>query len=189
MATLAVLGTGLLGSGFVENLLAKGHTVRVWNRSAAKLQPLVQKGAIAAKDPADEIAVKRKAWLDGVLRVENAPHSEARRAVDQAASASDSAQFVQDWTKLHAALKRLVDREDLWLLRANDALEKWGDLLTAEQKRLDQEIANFDAVDRKADKERLEKRQQELKDVVKQLNEIDERLQDAIKKMLKKAPQ
>jgi len=53
MTTIALLGTGLLGSGMVENLLAKGHTVRVWNRSGQKLAPLVAKGAIAAKDPAD----------------------------------------------------------------------------------------------------------------------------------------
>ena len=53
MTTIALLGTGLLGSGMVENLLAKGLTVRIWNRSAAKLAPLVAKGAIAAKDPAD----------------------------------------------------------------------------------------------------------------------------------------
>ena len=53
MATIAVLGTGLLGAGMVENLLTKGQTVRVWNRSRAKLAPLVAKGAIAADSPAD----------------------------------------------------------------------------------------------------------------------------------------
>ncbi len=30
--TVAVLGLGLLGRGFAENLIAKGHDVRVWNR-------------------------------------------------------------------------------------------------------------------------------------------------------------
>ncbi len=52
MTTIALLGTGLLGAGMVENLLAKGHTVRVWNRTPGKLAPLVQRGAIAAADPA-----------------------------------------------------------------------------------------------------------------------------------------
>jgi 3-hydroxyisobutyrate dehydrogenase len=52
MATIAVLGTGLLGAAFVENLLDKGHTVRVWNRTQAKLAPLVERGAVAAHDPA-----------------------------------------------------------------------------------------------------------------------------------------
>jgi 3-hydroxyisobutyrate dehydrogenase len=55
MATVTVLGTGLLGSGFVENLLAKGNKVRVWNRSQDKLQPLTAKGALAGKDPADAV--------------------------------------------------------------------------------------------------------------------------------------
>jgi 3-hydroxyisobutyrate dehydrogenase len=53
MTTIALLGTGLLGAGMVENLLAKGHTVRIWNRSRAKLAPLVAKGAVATTDPAD----------------------------------------------------------------------------------------------------------------------------------------
>ena len=53
MTTIALLGTGLLGAGMVENLLQKGHAVRIWNRSADKLAPLVGKGAVAAKDPAD----------------------------------------------------------------------------------------------------------------------------------------
>ncbi|MBL8752634.1 MAG: NAD(P)-dependent oxidoreductase, partial [Planctomycetes bacterium] len=44
---------GLLGTGMVENLLQKGHTVRIWNRSPQKTAPLVAKGAIAARDPAD----------------------------------------------------------------------------------------------------------------------------------------
>ncbi len=53
MTTIALLGTGLLGAGMVENLLQKGHTVRIWNRTRDKLLPLVQKGAVAATDPAD----------------------------------------------------------------------------------------------------------------------------------------
>jgi len=53
MATIAVLGTGLLGAAFAENLLSKGHTVRVWNRTRAKLAPLTDMGAIAADSPAE----------------------------------------------------------------------------------------------------------------------------------------
>lgn len=55
MTHLALLGTGLLGAGFVESLLAKGHSVHVWNRSAAKTAPLVAKGAVAARTPADAV--------------------------------------------------------------------------------------------------------------------------------------
>ncbi len=52
MATIAFLGTGLLGSGFVKGLLGKGHTVRVWNRTAHKAQALVEAGAQLAASPA-----------------------------------------------------------------------------------------------------------------------------------------
>lgn len=52
MATVAVLGCGLLGSGVVERQLALGHRVRVWNRTAGRFAPLVARGAEAADDPA-----------------------------------------------------------------------------------------------------------------------------------------
>jgi 3-hydroxyisobutyrate dehydrogenase len=55
MATMAVLGMGLLGRGFAERALEQGHTVRVWNRTAAKCAPLVEQGAEAAESPADAV--------------------------------------------------------------------------------------------------------------------------------------
>ena len=55
MATLAVLGMGLLGAGFAQNLLEKGHTVRVWNRTASKCEPLRALGAEVAASPADAV--------------------------------------------------------------------------------------------------------------------------------------
>ena len=56
MATIAVLGTGLLGSGFVENLLRLGHRVRIWNRTVDKCDPLAAMGAIVGADPARTVA-------------------------------------------------------------------------------------------------------------------------------------
>lgn len=53
--TVAVLGLGLLGKGFAENLLAKGSAVRVWNRTASRCAPLVEKGATACETPADAV--------------------------------------------------------------------------------------------------------------------------------------
>ena len=53
MATIAVLGIGLLGRGFAENLLDQGHQLRVWNRTASKAAPLAERGAHVASDPAD----------------------------------------------------------------------------------------------------------------------------------------
>ena len=56
MSRIAVLGTGLLGAGMAENLLRKGETVVVWNRTESKLAPLVALGAIAAATPAEAVA-------------------------------------------------------------------------------------------------------------------------------------
>lgn len=55
MDTIAVMGMGLLGRGFAENLLDKGYGVRVWNRTASRCAPLVERGAVAAPTP-DEAA-------------------------------------------------------------------------------------------------------------------------------------
>jgi 3-hydroxyisobutyrate dehydrogenase-like beta-hydroxyacid dehydrogenase len=53
MDTIAVLGMGLLGRGFAENLLTKGHAVRVWNRTASRMEPLVAAGAFGASSPGE----------------------------------------------------------------------------------------------------------------------------------------
>jgi 3-hydroxyisobutyrate dehydrogenase len=50
---LGYIGIGLMGKPMVMRLLAAGHEVTVWNRSAAKLAPVVEKGAKAAASPAD----------------------------------------------------------------------------------------------------------------------------------------
>jgi len=75
MATIAWLGTGLLGSGFVKAALRRGNTVRVWNRSAAKLEPLKALGALPCATPAEAVAGAERVHLclsddaavDGVL--------------------------------------------------------------------------------------------------------------------------
>lgn len=56
MASLAFLGTGLLGSGMVERFLQQGHTVTVWNRTAAKTAPLATLGARVAESPEAAVA-------------------------------------------------------------------------------------------------------------------------------------
>ena len=51
-ATVAVLGTGIMGAAMARNLLAAGMEVRVWNRSRGKAQPLTESGAKVADSPA-----------------------------------------------------------------------------------------------------------------------------------------
>ena len=55
MTRIAFLGTGLLGSGFVEAALKRGEQVTVWNRTAAKAEALGKLGATVAKDPAEAV--------------------------------------------------------------------------------------------------------------------------------------
>lgn len=47
MASIALLGTGLLGCAIGQRLLQQGHALRVWNRTAAHAEPLLQAGASA----------------------------------------------------------------------------------------------------------------------------------------------
>ena len=53
---IAVLGTGLMGAPMAANLIAAGHRVTVWNRTSAKAEPLVARGASAAPSPAEAVA-------------------------------------------------------------------------------------------------------------------------------------
>jgi 3-hydroxyisobutyrate dehydrogenase len=53
--TIAFLGTGLLGSGFVEAALGRGDTVTVWNRTRAKAERLAALGARVTDTAADAV--------------------------------------------------------------------------------------------------------------------------------------
>jgi 3-hydroxyisobutyrate dehydrogenase len=56
MATVAFLGTGLLGSGMVESMLRRGDAVTVWNRTETKARALEAAGASVAATPGDAVA-------------------------------------------------------------------------------------------------------------------------------------
>ena len=56
MATVAFLGTGLLGSAMVEGMLRRGDAVTVWNRTEAKARALEAAGAKVAATPGDAVA-------------------------------------------------------------------------------------------------------------------------------------
>ncbi len=82
MSRVAFLGAGLMGSAMVRRLLADGHEVCVYNRSARKAAPLAQAGARLAGSAAEAVTgasfivsmlgddtASRELWLggDGVL--------------------------------------------------------------------------------------------------------------------------
>jgi 3-hydroxyisobutyrate dehydrogenase len=51
--TIAVLGTGRMGAPIARNLLKAGFEVSVWNRTAARAEPLATDGARLATTPAE----------------------------------------------------------------------------------------------------------------------------------------
>jgi 3-hydroxyisobutyrate dehydrogenase len=53
--TVAVLGAGIMGAAMARNLAEKGHTVRVWNRTRDKAEPLAADGVQVADSPADAV--------------------------------------------------------------------------------------------------------------------------------------
>ncbi|MFC3572867.1 NAD(P)-dependent oxidoreductase [Streptomyces yaanensis] len=53
--TVSVLGTGIMGAAMARNLARAGHTVRAWNRTRAKAEPLAADGAHIADTPADAV--------------------------------------------------------------------------------------------------------------------------------------
>jgi len=50
---IGFIGLGSMGAAIVPNLLIAGHAVKVWNRTAAKAEPLVEKGAVQAATPGE----------------------------------------------------------------------------------------------------------------------------------------
>ena len=58
---IAFLGTGLMGAGFVHQLIENGHHVTVWNRTAEKARALAKTGAVFAETA--EAAIKGAAHI------------------------------------------------------------------------------------------------------------------------------
>jgi 3-hydroxyisobutyrate dehydrogenase len=73
--TVAFYGAGMLGSAMVRAMLARGTTVRVWNRTPQKAAALEQYGAQAFTDPAEtahdadrvHLCLADDAGVDGAL--------------------------------------------------------------------------------------------------------------------------
>ncbi|WP_030910340.1 NAD(P)-dependent oxidoreductase [Streptomyces sp. NRRL F-5126] len=54
--SVALLGTGIMGAAMARNLLRTGHTLRVWNRTRAKAEPLAADGAQVFGTAAEAVA-------------------------------------------------------------------------------------------------------------------------------------
>lgn len=80
---VAVLGLGLMGRALAEAFLRAGHPTTVWNRTAAKAEPLAALGATVAATPAEAAAAAPLA----VVCV--ADHASVRATLDAAGAALD----------------------------------------------------------------------------------------------------
>jgi 3-hydroxyisobutyrate dehydrogenase len=56
MSNIALLGLGIMGAGIASNLLKAGHNLAVYNRTAARAEPLAALGARVGATPADAAA-------------------------------------------------------------------------------------------------------------------------------------
>lgn len=105
--SVAVLGLGTMGSGMAGNLLKAGFHVTVYNRTAAKAQPFVERGARLAHTPSDaasgaevvlsmlaDDAASREVWLG---------NSGALAAADPSAILIDSSTVSPAWIAEFAA--------------------------------------------------------------------------------------
>ncbi len=54
--TIGFIGLGIMGRGMSHNLLKAGFDVRVWNRTRARMDGLIDAGATAGESPADVAA-------------------------------------------------------------------------------------------------------------------------------------
>jgi 3-hydroxyisobutyrate dehydrogenase len=53
--TVSVLGTGIMGAAMARNLARAGHTVRAWNRTRDKAEPLTADGIAVTDTPAEAV--------------------------------------------------------------------------------------------------------------------------------------
>jgi 3-hydroxyisobutyrate dehydrogenase len=60
---IAILGTGLLGTGFTHAARRRGEEVRVWNRTLARARPLAELGAVVCDDPAAAVGGAERVHL------------------------------------------------------------------------------------------------------------------------------
>lgn len=107
MADVGFLGLGTMGSAMARRLLDAGHTVTVWNRTAAAGDELVAAGAVRASSAADAIAT-------GLFfsMLANDAAAEATFTAEALASAPSGSLHVNHSTLSTAASDRLAELHD-----------------------------------------------------------------------------
>ncbi|MFZ4267517.1 NAD(P)-dependent oxidoreductase [Streptomyces arboris] len=109
-SAVTVIGLGQMGAALAATLLERGHPTTVWNRSAGKAQPLVERGARLAATPGEAVAASPlvivcvldydalHATLDPV-----AASLAGRSLVNLTSGSPEQAQEAEAWARSHAA--------------------------------------------------------------------------------------
>jgi 3-hydroxyisobutyrate dehydrogenase/2-hydroxy-3-oxopropionate reductase len=101
--TVAVVGLGAMGSRIAGRLLYAGYEVVVWNRTAEKAKPLIERGASLAASPADAAA-----RAEALITMVTDPRALESVVAELAAGASDELTVIQMSTVGPAALARVA---------------------------------------------------------------------------------
>lgn len=93
MSDVAFVGLGAMGSRMARRLVDAGHSLYVWNRTAAKAEPLHDAGATVAKTPAE--AASTAEVVITMLADEPALHDVVGGDEGIATSMAESATFIE----------------------------------------------------------------------------------------------
>lgn len=104
MARVAVLGIGAMGSRMARKLIEAGHSIAVWNRTAAACAPLVEAGAWLAQTPS--MAVEQVDYAISMIRDDEAsaavwldPQTGALAAMPPHAVGIESSTLTTAWVR------------------------------------------------------------------------------------------
>lgn len=161
----AFLGMGLLGSGFVRAMQAKGETVKVWNRTAPKAKALEVYGAKAFSDLSEavqdadiiHVTLKDDASVDEVLAAASKGFKPGAVIIDHTTTSSKGAiQRTGYWknkgfTYLHAPVfmgpQNALEGTGFMLVSGDQpVIEKYAPVLSA----MTGKLLNFGAEEGKA---------------------------------------
>lgn len=92
--TVALLGTGIMGTGMARSMLRAGLPLRVWNRTRDKAEPLAKDGAAVAGTPAEAVR-------DADIIITMLFDSDAvEQAMSEQGGASETAGRGADWIQM-----------------------------------------------------------------------------------------
>jgi 3-hydroxyisobutyrate dehydrogenase len=89
--TIGFVGLGIMGSGMVKNLVAKGHSVRVWNRTASKAEELAKSLKIEQAKTLKDLAASSSVLMLCVTKT-----TDVEQIIDEAASSLKKGSLVID---------------------------------------------------------------------------------------------